>query len=257
MAKEYFRYDGTRELCDLIDRAGHKAGLSRGQTFEDFLTCCVCALGSGLMEEEYLATVRKGYDNGQKGKRGIDHITQAFARLVMMMEATRQDILGDLFEGAITYGERGQFLTPDSLAELMMSLTADPDAKGEWVYDPCCGSGRLLLAYAEKNRPAELFGQDVDLRCVKMTTINLALRSLYGYVLWGNSLAREAKAGYRTGLNRFGRVVRPLVESELVQFRIQAPADGPRPHTFVDSRLGTGDDEPPFDGGPPIQKNLF
>ncbi len=129
MSKEQFRYNGTKDLCDLIDRAGDRAGVSRGQAFEDFLTCSVCALGSGVMEAEYLATVGKGYDQGEQGRRGIDIITQAFARLVMLMDETRQDILGDLFEGAITHGERGQFLTPEPLARLLAAMTSDAEAK--------------------------------------------------------------------------------------------------------------------------------
>ena len=33
-----------------------------------------------------------------------------------------------------------------------------------------------------------------------MTAINLALRNLYGHVIWGNSLANERRLIYRTGL---------------------------------------------------------
>ena len=58
MPREQSLYDGTKELCDLIDRAGNKAGFGRGQAFEDFLTLTVCTLATGLMEDEYLATVR-------------------------------------------------------------------------------------------------------------------------------------------------------------------------------------------------------
>ena len=46
----------------------------------------------------------------------------------------------------------------------MAELTIDPEAKGETVSDPWCGSGRMLLAYAAKQRPGELVGQDIDLR---------------------------------------------------------------------------------------------
>ena len=75
----------------------------------------------------------------------------------------------------------------------------------------------MLLAYAETRRSGELVGQDVDLRCVKMTTLNLALRNLYGYVLWGNSLAREVKLGYRTGMNMFGGFIRHMRPGELAE----------------------------------------
>ena len=37
-----------------------------------------------------------------------------------------------------------------------------------------------------------------------MTAINLALRNLYGYVIWGNSLADERRIVYRTGFDLTG-----------------------------------------------------
>ena len=39
-----------------------------------------------------------------------------------------------------------------------------------------------------------------------MTAINLAMRNLYGYVIWGNTLASEQRLVYRTGLNLRGFV---------------------------------------------------
>jgi hypothetical protein len=240
LPKESFLYDGTQELCTLIDRAGHKAGIGRGQAFDDFLHVTVCALAHGLMEEEYLATVRKGYDRGEAGKRGIDVLTQAFGTLVRLMEDNR-DYLGDLFQGGITYGEAGQFFTPESITSLMTALTAgdETDEPPGMVCDPCCGSGRMLLSYAAAKRPHELVGQDIDIRCVRMTAINLGLRNLYGFVLWGNSLAGEVKLGYRTGFNLQNTVIRPMREDELEQFRIHplpqsaGPSNAPPP-TFDD-----------------------
>ena len=109
--REQFLYTGTDGLCELIDEAGRRAGVSRGQTFEDFLACTICSLSNRQMEDEYLAVVAKGYGEGERGRRGIDSLTQAFGTLITLMEETRKDILGDLFQGGITYGEAGQFLT--------------------------------------------------------------------------------------------------------------------------------------------------
>ena len=67
------------------------------------------------MEEEYLATIAK-YVEGEKGKRPVDKLAAGFGRLIAIMEETRADILGDLFQGGITYGERGQFFTPHPFA---------------------------------------------------------------------------------------------------------------------------------------------
>ena len=84
----------------------------------------------------------------------------------------------------------------------------------------------MLLAVAEI-QPHWLFvGRDIDLRCVRMSpgigyvknkldetlicdafawaAINLALRNLYGFVIWGNSLADERRLVYRTGFDLKG-----------------------------------------------------
>lgn len=169
----------------------------------------LCALSGVQLEEQYLGAVSK-HTSGPKGKRGCDSLAQAFAVLVDAMEKTRQDILGDLFQGGITYGEAGQFLTPESVCGLMAQMTmGECDAtNGErkTVCDPCCGSGRMLLAVGEIQPHWEFVGQDIDLRCVRMTAINLALRNRYGYVIWGNSLGRDRRLVYRTGFNLRGFV---------------------------------------------------
>ena len=176
----------------------------------------LCALSAGQMEEQYLATVKK-HSEGERGKRGCDSISHAFGTLVQAMEETRNDILGDLFQGAITYGEAGQFLTPEPVCEMMARMTIDEAETGEGerktVYDCCCGSGRMLLAVAGLKPYWEFIGQDIDLRCVRMTAINLALRNKYGYVIWGNSLGNEKRLIYRTGFNLTG-FVREIPVSE-------------------------------------------
>ena len=222
MPKEQYAHAGSKQLMDLIDKAGQRAGLARGQAFEDFLTVATCALGTGLMEDEYLATVRKGYDRGEQPNRGIDLFTRCFAEMVHLMDDTRErcvDILGDLFVGGISYGEQGQFFTPDTLTDLICRMTMpEGETPPRHVFDPCCGSGRFLLS-ASRRGAEEFCAQDVDLRCVRMTAINLGLRNLYGCVVWGNTLMLEAKRGFVTGLNRHGTVLRPMTDEELAAWQ--------------------------------------
>ena len=180
----------------------------------------VCSLAGGAMEEQYLQVVKK-HAEGEQGKRGCDRLAQLFGQLVDTIEETRKDILGDLFQGAITYGEAGQFYTPETITQLMaeMTLAQDESENGahKRVLDPCCGSGRMLLSVATRNPHWEFVGQDIDLRCVRMTAINLALWNRYGYVIWGDSLREEQKLIYRTGFNGRGFV------------REVPLAEGPRP----------------------------
>lgn len=203
--KEHFQHKETYTLLKKLDDAANRSHRSRGQVFEDFLEMSVCALAGGTMEEPYLKVVQR-YAEGEKGKRPVDLLAQLFGELVNVMEQTGADVLGDLFQGAITYGEHGQFYTPDHLCRLMAGMQMHKEDTGKRILDPCCGSGRMLLACAEVNRSNEFYGQDIDLRCVRMTAINLALRNLYGYVIWGNSLIAEQKLSYRTGFNGKGFV---------------------------------------------------
>jgi len=215
LPKEQFSHAGTHSLLATLDDAACRSGVSRGQAFEDFLHMTVCALSGGQMEDEYLAIVKR-YSSGRKGERSCDRLAQLLGQLVSIMEETRVDILGDLFQGAITCGEAGQFFTPDSVADLMaMILTGGEttDIERKTVCDPCCGSGRTLLSIAKRQPHWEFIGQDIDLRCVRMTAINLALRNLYGYVIWGNSLAVEQRLVYRTGFNLRGFVRQVPAES--------------------------------------------
>lgn len=204
------------------------------------LEISVCALGHPRMEEEYLKVVPR-YSDGGPGKRGIDSLTKLFAVLAHQMTETRHDILGDLFEGAITYGERGQFLTPEPICQMMAQMQLPAEATGiedrKTVGDPCSGSGRMLLAAADIQPNWQFIGQDVDLRCVRMTALNLGWRNLYGKVLWGNSLGTEVKAAYETGrVQIYGNAIRKLA-IEAVQ-----PVPVPEKHEpmVVDENTGRG-----------------
>lgn len=81
------------------------------------------------MEDEYLQTIEK-HKAGSKGKRGVDVLARMFGILVDVTDKTRADILGDLFQGAITYGEKGQFLTPEPICQMMASMNL-PSEKTE------------------------------------------------------------------------------------------------------------------------------
>jgi len=170
------------------------------------------------------------------------------------------DILGDLFQGAITYGEAGQFLSPQPLCRAMAQMTindfeepnetpppneTDNPPPLEWparrtVCDPACGSGRMLLAVAEINRSWEFVGQDVDLRCVRLTALNLAFRGLYGYVIWGNSLKMEKRLVYRTGLGLRGFIREvPLAECPVPVREMTVEVPTPRGESEQDDLTST------------------
>lgn len=181
MAKEQFFYAETPPLFKKLEQFSQRSGVSRGQAFEDWLVAMVCALAAETKEDEYLAMVER-HKKGKTGRRGIDLMPQIFAELVAAMEQTDADVLGNLYQGSITYGENGQYFTPETISRLMAQLSVDPDARPTndnplYINDPCCGTGRMLLEASQINPHAELVGQDVDARCVRITAINLGLRA--------------------------------------------------------------------------------
>ncbi|QDU10888.1 N-6 DNA methylase [Gimesia aquarii] len=203
MAKEQFFYSQTRQLFTTLENISQRSGVSRGKAFEDLLQACVAALAAETMEPAYFEAIQ-AHTEGSPGKRGVDLFPKFLAQLIESMSEQDQDLLGDLFEGSISYGEKGQFLTPESVSELMANLTIDAaektaEKKTQVINDPCCGTGRMLLKAGEINPQAELCGQDIDARCVRMTALNLSLRGKYGYVVCGNSLTLESKFAYRVG----------------------------------------------------------
>lgn len=203
MAKEQFLYSHTRQLFSTLESISQRSGVSRGKAFEDLLQACVASLSAETMEPAYFEAI-KDHIEGAQGKRGVDLFPQFLAQLIQGMTEEDQDLLGDLFESSISYGEKGQFLTPESVSQLLAYLTIDAEGKREdrktqTINDPCCGTGRMLLKAGEINPNIELVGQDIDARCVRITALNLGLRGKYGYVICGNSLTLESKFAYRIG----------------------------------------------------------
>ncbi len=201
MAHESFSYGETQPLFRTLEEVSQRAGVSRSAAFEDFLTAATSALAAETMEAEYLTMVER-HKNGQPGKRSIDLISKLFAQLVEAMTRNDADILGDLFQAAISHQESGQFLTPESISKLLSELSigsseVPDDGSPMLISDPACGTGRMLIDAARQNPNVELFGQDIDARCVKICSINMGLRNLYGWVVCGNTLTCENRFAYR------------------------------------------------------------
>ena len=263
MARETFFYPESETLFKQLEDVSQRSSLSRGQAFEDFLHVSVCALGSPLMEEEYLQTVER-HKAGTKGKRGIDKLAEMFATLIDATDKTRNDVLGDLFQGAISYGEKGQFLTPECICDMMAQINlpeekTDIDGRRS-VNDPCCGAGRMLLSAAKVQPNWHFVGQDVDLRCVRMTAINLAIRNHYGHVVCGNSLSNTCSVIYETGrVQVWGNAMRkvshvPLPNREPEEIDVTPPTtDAPTSGPAVEDARSEG---PPAEPSPSRSKQL-
>jgi len=81
------------------------------------------------------------------------HVLKQIVEIVDTIQFSKlgTDIKGDVFEHLLSYtkgqSEVGQFRTPRQVRRLMVALV-DPDF-GDSIYDPCCGSGGLLIDAVE------------------------------------------------------------------------------------------------------------
>ena len=115
MGKTDFFHPESKRVWQHLETAALRSHHDPCRAFEDFLGMTICVLSGGQMEEEYLALVKQ-YANGEKGRRAIDAFPEAVGDLIVAMERTRKDILGDIYQGAISYGHNGQFFTPGRFA---------------------------------------------------------------------------------------------------------------------------------------------
>jgi tRNA1(Val) A37 N6-methylase TrmN6 len=83
------------------------------------------------------------------------------------------DILGAFYQSITSVSQKsnkGSYYTPP---ELLLGITAEPD---KTVFDPCCGSGGILLnVISKKHKPSKIFARDIDETALKICFINLAL----------------------------------------------------------------------------------
>ncbi|MFE5326608.1 N-6 DNA methylase [Embleya sp. NPDC056575] len=108
----------------------------------------------------------------------------------------------------------GEFHTPRSIVELMVRLV-HPEA-GQSVYDPCVGSGGMLVAAAQyvwdgstrRVAAPELFGQDVDAASCATTETNLALHGVFdASIRCGDTLDDPLHTRSSMELRQFDRVL--------------------------------------------------
>ncbi len=168
--------------------------------FDDFLTMSMCAVtqipseGKSHYESLYMDTIAK-YANDELRHQ----FPKLFACLVLEMEervkdTKGNDILGEYYELNFCRKNSGQFFTPMHVCHLMArSICGDSKdiEEPKRVLDPCCGSGRTLLAGAHcMGRGHEFYGIDIDHTCVKMTALNLFLNGIFhSEVMWADALS--------------------------------------------------------------------
>lgn len=98
------------------------------------------------------------------------------------------DVFGDAYEYLMTmYASNagksgGEFFTPQEVGELLAKITLMDKKEINKVYDPCCGSGGLLLKFAKilgkDNIKEGFYGQEINLTTYNLARINMFLHDI-------------------------------------------------------------------------------
>lgn len=98
------------------------------------------------------------------------------------------DLFGDAYEYLMnmyagTAGKKGgEFFTPQEVGELLAKIVIEDKTSVNKVYDPCCGSGGLLLKFAKilgkENVKNGFYGQEINLTTYNLARINMFLHDI-------------------------------------------------------------------------------
>lgn len=98
------------------------------------------------------------------------------------------DLFGDAYEFLMTmYASNagksgGEFFTPQEVGELLARIVIGDKTEINKVYDPCCGSGGLLLKFAKilgKDKVKEgYYGQEINITTYNLARMNMFLHDI-------------------------------------------------------------------------------
>jgi hypothetical protein len=124
----------------------------------------------------------------------------------------KKGIMPDLFGDYLEYvnalnPKTGQFFTPQPITDFMAVISFvglnEDQLKGEprRFSDPCCGTGRFMLATAKYYaRQIGCFNfvyhnTDIDFKCFVSTALNAILNYIPSVNIWGDSLTNKVNQG--------------------------------------------------------------
>lgn len=199
--------------------------------FKDFLALSTYAImqpfyQSPDIEQKYLDIISK------YNKEQANEFSQMLALLVNALEEKFQDFLGQVYM-QLNLGnvKTGQFFTPYHVSKLMAEITfidSQKDFEKQEIItlsEPCCGSGGIVIAYAETmknhniNYQQKLFVEaiDIDELCFQMAYLQLSLYGIPARVMLGDTLAYKFSQIIYTPMyfiNGFSRQLKKYIQVE-------------------------------------------
>ena len=193
--------DYIKEFTSTLEALDRSKNIST--VFLDFLTLSMCSLAQPFYRSQ---NIEQRYKNTicNYTKEQAEEFSKLLALLISALEEKHQDFLGQIFSNLnLGNSNKGQFFTPYHVSKMMaeinfIDLKNEVDNKGFiTLAEPCCGSGGMIIAYAETmkekgyNYQHQLYVESVDIDeiCFKMAYIQLSLYGIPAKVVRGDSIS--------------------------------------------------------------------
>ncbi len=205
------------EIIKMIDHSAYK--VNQSQLISNVFECGALAISNMVdftkydEREQRYKDIMNGYSQDERNLI-VDLFSKIFAlsSSVVYDNGRFDDYLGELFMRC-NQGNKfaGQFFTPYHISKLMAKCTITDDSikrnKIITICDPCYGGGGLAMAALDVlkndykvNYAMDCFIEcaDIDIRCVHMTYLQLALAGVPAIVKHQNSLTNEVWSVWKT-----------------------------------------------------------
>ena len=169
----------------------------------------------GLFSDIDLASPKLGKTADDKNTL-VSNVLLALDDIDFGLEASQEiDILGDAYEYMISQfaagaGKKaGEFYTPQAVSKILtkIAISGQEDKKGLSVYDPCMGSGSLLLnakKYASAPEYIKYYGQEQNTSTYNLARMNMFLHGIVAenqHLRNGDTLDGDWPTGEETDFN--------------------------------------------------------
>lgn len=117
-----------------------------------------------------------------------------------------EDTLGLIYLSLRSLNERkssGAYYTPTYITENFCKNLFKTGYKNKTILDPCCGSGNFLIQLPKDTEFKNIYGNDIDIFCVKIARFNIALKygitdknALYKHITNNDYLSAKSEQKY-------------------------------------------------------------
>lgn len=182
--------------------------------WRDFLVLASCTISNSVDKRQWEKREKMYMDTIKKySKSEADKFAEMLALVVMGLDGPRMgDFLGELYMNlGVSNKDIGQFFTPYDVSKMMSQfLGTDPNDDGIiTLNEPTCGSGGMIIAYAETLKKEDInyqeklrvVCQDLDHDVVKMAYIQLSLLGIDAVIMQGNTLTLQMNEFWYTPMH--------------------------------------------------------